>query len=252
MSKPIVLSLVVTVLIGASVYSADTAKKLKMSEIAPAEDLVAAVDAKIVALEKYVGDAATFKKSGEKLTRDAGMLAVLAQAIVEHDQPSAWQKSAADVREAAMKLAAVESQGEATQLLQAVKDAKAGKLKGADAKADWDSLTDFDSLMSEVKMLNRNVGKAARKMRRGLDEEARNAAARDAEVLAIIGLVIEADTNYLEEDSGIPKWKQYSVDQRTTGTELAAAFRANDAGGVKAAYSKFRKSCSGCHKEFRD
>lgn len=239
-------------LITAAAFSADDVpEKTKMSTVAPAESLTTAANQKIAALQKYVADSDTFEKSAKNLKRDAGMLAVLAQAIAEHDEESPLKKSAVPLRDAALKLAAATSQEGAAQALQAVTQAQSGQASGGELQHEWAELIDFDSLMSEIGQRNRNVGRAVRQMRRGLDQEARNEAALDADMLALLGLVVEADTYGNDDEESMAGWKKYAVLQRETAAQTASAFRNDDAKTLKFAYDGCRESCSGCHKDFR-
>ena len=247
------LALCGALFVTAAAYSADgDQQQQKMSEVAPAESLQAAAVDKIENLQKYVADADTFGKSGRNLKRDAGVLAVLAQAIAEHDQDSSLKKSAIPLRDAALKLAAATSHSDAAQSFESITAAQAGQAGDGELNRDWAQLIDFDSLMAEVNLRNRNVGRSERKMRRGLGQQARDEAARDADILAVLSLVVQADTHEIKEGGDVAGWKKYAADERTAAIETAAAFRTNDAKGVQSAYAALRKSCSGCHKDYRE
>ncbi len=251
MPKTALLIATIVVLISAAAYSADNETNKQVSSVAPAQNLVTAADEKVASIEKSLTDPEGFDKAKKNLKRDAGILAVLAQAIAEHDQQTPWQLSAPDLRDVALQLAAADSHGQAVQLLETAKNAQGGEPKGAEKQANWNKLIDFDSLMDEIKLRNSTVGRAARKMRRGLSEDEREEVARDLEILALTGLVVGADTHEVKNNSDIPKWKQFAAEQRMGAVETAVAFRKNDGNAVKASYAKLKKSCSGCHKAFR-
>src|SRR5262249_10256075 len=75
----------------------------KIGKVAVAADLVAEAEVKIKSLEESL---ATDKSYNElkptSIPTDAGVLAVLAQSITESEEKTAWQASAADVRDGAI------------------------------------------------------------------------------------------------------------------------------------------------------
>jgi len=252
MCKSFLFAGAVAALMTTAAWTADADPEVKNSSVVSAENLSHAADEKIAKLEKALATPEEFEKAKKYLSRDAGMMAVFAQAIAEHEQDVDWKGSAPDVRDAAIKLAGAESQGEAAQFLQDVKVARGGEARGAEVKKNWAELIDFEALMHEITLRNRSVGRTARKMRRKVDEETRETAARDVEIMALIGVVIAANTDYAGDDEEIKKWQKYSHEQRDNGVAAAAAFRQEDADALKTAYASFRKSCSECHKAFRD
>ena len=76
----------------------------KVAEIATADDLIAEVNAKIELLGQQHANAETFNRLAE--TRDvnqaAGIVAVMAQAVVEHPDGAKAKFKPADVRDAAL------------------------------------------------------------------------------------------------------------------------------------------------------
>ena len=252
MYKSFLFAAGVAALMTSAAWTADANPAVKTSSVVSAENLSLAADEKIAKLEKSLATPEEYEKAKKYLSRDAGMIAVFAQAIAEHDQAVDWKASAADVRDAAIKLAGAESQGEAAQFLQDVKVARGGEAMGAEAQKNWAELIDFGAMMHEITLRNRSVGRTARKMRRKVDEETREEAARDVEIMALIGVVIAANTDFAGDDEEMKEWKRYSHNQRDSGMAAAAAFRQGDADALKTAYANFRKSCSECHKAFRD
>ncbi|WP_339909822.1 hypothetical protein [Symmachiella dynata] len=251
MPKLTALVLTTLLFVTAVTVSADGKAKPKLSDIAPVENFTSAADEKIVALQKYVATPETFDKSARKLKRDAGMVAIFAQVIAEHDQDSPAKQSAVPLRNAALKLAVATTLEDATQSLKELKQAQAGKGTSGDVSMDWAQLINFDSLMNEVAVRNRAVGRAVRKMRRGLDQNARDEVAHDADILAVLAMVAAADTHPVKDKATIDGWKNFANEQRTAAIATAAAFRKNDAQGAKTAYTRLAKSCSGCHKAYR-
>ena len=226
------LPLALTLLAGACLVPAQAADKL--STVTPVADLVAEAELKLKELEGFVADGDTYTKNKKKgIPQAAGTLAVLAQGIAEHDEESAWKKSAADIRDAALSIAKAATGG-----------------KGADAKVEhaWDKLIDMDSLMSEVSKRNNGLRKTFRK---APDDAV--AASRDASVLAVLALVIEADTHEVKDKADIEKWKTYSKQLQTSMTKISAALKAKkDADGKALFLGDAAGSCNKCHTEIRD
>lgn len=220
----------------------------KLSTVTPVADLVTEAETKIKDLEALLADDASYTKAKKKgVPQAAGTLAILAQAIAAHDEDSAMKKSAADVRDAAMALAKAGSFDDAKKALDAAKAAAGGKAGGAKVEHAWEKLTDMDSLMAEVSGRNGKLRKAFRKA-----PEDHAAASRDASVLAVLALVIDADTHEVKDKGDIEKWKKYSKDLQTSMTQISAALKAKDDAKGKSLFLESAKSCNSCHTEIRD
>ena len=245
MVQKVWLPLALTLLAGACLVPARAADKL--SAVTPVADLVAEAESKIKDIEALVADDASYAKAKKKgVPQAAGTLATLAQGIAQHDEDSGWKKSAADVRDAAIAIAKSASFDDAKKGLEAVKAAAGGKAGVAKVEHDWDKLIDMDSLMSEVSARN---GKFRKFFKTPKDHDA---ASRDASVLAVLALVIEADTHEVKDKADIEKWKKYSKDLQESMTKISAALKAKDEAGAKKLFVESGKSCSGCHTDIRD
>ncbi|MES2792611.1 MAG: hypothetical protein V4719_23570 [Planctomycetota bacterium] len=240
------LPLALTLLAGACLVPAQAAEKL--STVTPVADLVAEADLKIKDIEALLADDASYTKAKKKgVPQAAGTLAVLAQGIAEHDEDSAWKKSAADVRDAALVIAKSGSLADAKKGLDAAKAAVGGTAGGAKVEHAWDKLIDMDSLMGEVSARNGKLRKAVRK---APDDHV--AASRDASVLAVLSLAIEADTHDVKDKADIEKWKKYSKDLQESMTKISAAFKAKNDAEAKSLFTASATSCNTCHTEIRD
>lgn len=246
MVRKLFFSLALTMLASACLVPAFAADKL--STVSPVADLVAEAETKIKELDGLLADNDSYTKAKKKgVPQAAGVLAVLAQAIAEHDEESAWKKSAADVRDAAIAIAKAGSLADAKKGLDAAKAGTGGKAAGAKAEHAWDKLIDMDSLMSEVSGRSGKLRKAFRKA-----PEDHVAASRDASVLAVLSLVIEADTHDVKDKADIEKWKKYSKDLQKSMTDISAALKAKDDAKGKSLFLESAKSCNSCHTDIRD
>lgn len=246
MVRKLWLPLTLTMLTAACLVPAQAADKL--STVTPVADLVAEAEVKVKDLEGLLADNDSYTKAKKKgVPQAAGTLALLAQGIAEHDEDSAWKKSAADIRDAALSITKAGSLDDAKKGLDAAKAAIGGKASGAKVEHAWDKLIDMDSLMAEVSKRNGSLRKSFRKA-----PEDHAAASRDASVMAILALAIEADTHEVKDKADIEKWKKYSKDLQVSMTKISAALKAKDDAAGKALFTESAKSCNGCHTDIRD
>ncbi|MCY2963726.1 MAG: cytochrome c [Planctomycetota bacterium] len=224
---------------------------VKIKEVAAGADLVIEANAKIKSLEESLADASKYQEAkASSLGRDAGVLAVLAQAVIESEDKPEWKASAADVRDGAIAIWNSKSFEDAKKGLDAVKAAAGGTAAGAKPEAEWNKLTKLGALMKEVNARNGKLRRNVRKLPEKDDELA--ATARDASVLAILALVTHEDTHEVKADADKPLWQSQSKDFQKEMTAAAAAFKAKDAAGAKKAFDAANKACNDCHKKFRD
>lgn len=246
--KPVLMSLAVAVLAAAFVLPTYAASPVALEKVAPVAELVAVGDAKIATLEAALKDGDSYGAAKSKaIPKDAGVLAVVAQALAEHSDKAAWKGAAADVRNAALKLAEAKSYDDAKAALAAVKEAQGGKASGAKAEHDWAKLTSLDNVMTEVAFLN---GKVRGALRKTGDDTAE--ATRQASTLAVLALVAHADTHEVKNKNDISKWQKFAADMQTHMTETATALRAKDAAAAKTAFAAAGKQCAGCHADFKE
>lgn len=246
MVKKVWLPVALGLVVGACLMPAFAADKL--STVTPVGDLVSEVEVKIKDLETALTDSESYTKSKKKaIPQSAGLLAVLAQAIAEHDEESAIKKSAADLRDSALAIVKAGSLEDAKKALENAKAAAGGKAGTAKGEFAWDKLIGMDELMSEVSSRSGKLRKAYRKA-----PEDHAATSRDASVLAVLALCIEADTHEVKDKGDLEKWKKYAQDMRKSMTEIAAALKAKDDVKGKALFIESSKSCNGCHTDIRD
>jgi cytochrome c556 len=219
-----------------------------VKDVAPVAHLITELDAKITDLEKLLATSKDYDESKKsKLPTDAGVAAVLAQAIADHADKSEYKGAAADVRDAAIKLWKSDSYDAAKAALAAVKEAAGGKSGGAAPDYDWAKLARLSSVMSEVNKRNGQLRRATRKAPPDPSVEARSAS-----VLAILSLVAHEDTHEVKGgEADIAKWKAFSLDMQKASSDLSVAFEAKNADDAKKSFEALQKSCSACHADFR-
>jgi hypothetical protein len=246
--KKTLLSLSLAVLAAALCIPAIAAEKPKISSIAPAGDLATEANAKIEALEKALADSGSYEMAKKKaIPRDAGVLAVLEQALAEYDGDAPEKASAPAARDAALELVKSSSYDAAKKALDKVKAARDGKgATGASTHA-WDKLIDMDSLMSEVSARNGKFRRVFKSPPADL-----SGPSRDFAVLSVLAIVIGSDTHEVKDKSDVAKWESYANEMQAQMAKGAAALRGKNVDDAKAAFTTAGKSCNGCHTEIRD
>ena len=223
------------------------AAPVEVSSVLAVEDLVAEIESKAKKLDIAVKDEASLKRAIEfdTLATDAGTIACLAQALVEHKDGKKSGMSAAALRDAAIALGETEDLKEAQNGLAAIKAAIEGK--GGEAKTEhaWDELVDMHRLMLEMELRQVKLRRSISRPRR-LEKDSVNAA-----VLIALALAMEADSYGLEGDD-LKDWQKWARQYREEAIGLTKAMKADDADTAKKLFEKSDVSCEACHKQFRD
>ncbi len=221
----------------------------KIVEIATVEDLVAEINAKVELLGQQVASAEAFEKTLEKkeVNQAAGVVACMAQAIVEHPDKAKAKFHAADLRDAAVLLRAAKTFDDATKLFAKVKEAHAGKSAGtAKPEAEWNKLTGLGRMMEEVNSRSATIRRGLRRLQKP-DETA-----RDCSTLAILALAMEVDTHEVKDPAQLPLWKELSVKYRSEMVSMAKAVRAKDTAKANEHFVAANEACNKCHEQIRD
>jgi len=245
--KPTALLCSLTVLVMALTFETEGAAPVEVSSVLAVKDLVSEIESKTQKLELAVEDEAALKRAIEfdTLATDAGTIACLAQALVEHKEGKKSGISAAALRDAAIALGETEDLQEAQNGLAAIKAAIDGK--GGDAKAEhaWDELVDMHRLMLEMELRQVKLRRSISRPRR-LERDAVHAS-----VLITLALAMEADSYGLEGDD-LKEWTKWARTYREDAVGIAKAMKADDADTAKKLFEKSDVSCEACHKAFRD
>lgn len=248
MLKKVLLGVSLAVVAGGILVPAFAAAPVKMSKVAPVADFVAEAEAKVKTLETALATNDSYLAGQKKsIPEDAGILAVLAQAIAEHEEKPTWKASAADLREGAKAIANSKTYDEAKKGLASVKDALGGKSAGASKDHEWGKLAKLGGVMAEVNKRNGALRKAVRSTTADTAQ-----ASRDASVVALLAVVTHEDTHEVKSPADLPKWKAFALDMQTNMSAMAGDFRKKDVAAAKESFTKAGKSCADCHAEIRD
>ncbi len=221
----------------------------KIVEIASVDDLVAEINAKVELLGQQTASAEAFAMTVEKkeVNQAAGVVACMAQAIVEHPDKAKAKFHAADLRDAAVLLRAAKTFDDAKKLFAAVKDAHAGKSAGtAKPDAEWNKLTGLGRMMEEVNSRSATIRRGLRRLQK--PEET----ARDCTTLAILALAMEVDTHEVKDPAQLPLWRELAVKYRTEMTAMAKAVRTKDTAKATEHFTSANDACNKCHEKIRD
>ena len=227
------------------------AAPVKVATVAPIGDLVAESESKIKALEEALAtDKSYLEAKKTTIPTDAGVLAVLAQAIVESDETAAWKPAAADLRDGAIAIATSKTYDEAKKGLEAVKSAHGGKAGGAKPDHEWNKLSGFGGLMKEVSKRNGKLRRGSKL--KSLDDMQAGEFSRDASVLAVLALAVHDDTHEVKKKAETPEWQKFAKELQAQSTAGAAAFKKKDLAAAADAFKKGNTACNDCHKQFKE
>ena len=249
MSRHLAVSMCAIVALPVCLVPAWSEAPQKIVEIATVDDLVAEIGAKVELLGQQLASAESFAKTIEKqeVNQAAGVIACMAQAIVEHPDKAKAKFHAADLRDAAVALRPVKAFDEATQLFAAVKEAHAGKsARTAKPDAEWNTLTGLGRVMEEINGRSATIRRGLRRLQKP-DETA-----RDCTTLAVLALAMEVDTHEVKDKAQLPLWKDLSAKYRSEMTAMSKAVRAKDSAKANEHFTAANEACDKCHKQIRD
>jgi hypothetical protein len=223
------------------------AAPVPLGEVAPLEDLVFEVAARVAELDRLLATAEAFDeaKDGE-VPRAFGVLALMGQAIAEHADARGTQVSGPALRAAALQFGEESSYEDAQAALAAVKEAQSGKGGDVAAEHNWARLIRMGPMMEEVEDRS---GKLVRVARRpgGKPEEIAHAS-----TLAVLALAMAEDTHEVKNEADIPSWKEMSLQYQQQMTRMAVAIRTKDRKSAGELLIAATETCDRCHEKFRD
>lgn len=219
-----------------------------VSKAVGAEELAAASKSKAEDLGKAVADDASFGRAmeGKTIAKDAGVIACLAQALVEHKDGEASGVNATGLRDAAIVLSKTKTLDDAKAALNKVNEALAGKGATGEKDHPWNKLVNMHRMMEEFELQGGTLRRVLKRPRR-LESYSENAA-----VLVVLGLAMEADTHEVKDPAKLPQWTTWSKEYHQAMSGLNTAIKAGDGDKAKSIFDKAYESCEACHEVFRD
>jgi hypothetical protein len=227
-------------------WAAMAAPPVKITvEVATPADLTAEVVALAASIDQAVESAESFEEQRDSVKRQALQIAILAQALAEHEVDSPLKKSAPGLRNAALALARTTTVEEARQTKMRLQEALEGKLSGTPAvEAEWGKLTRAGTLMPVMKGRSEAVRRA---LRRPTDPELES---RHAMAIAVMILAVHGDTSSVKNPADKSAWQDISLELQGHMSRAAAAIKARD--GTAADHFRLgMEACDKCHLKFK-
>ncbi len=227
-------------------WSVIAAPPVKLTnDVASPADLTAEVGSLLAAADQGLASVESYNDRRDQLKRQAIQIAILAQALAEHEIDSPLKKSAPGLRNAALALARAASFDEAAPALARLKEAAEGKLSGTPAvEADWGKLARAGFLMPAMKERSESIRRALRRPK-DPDMESRHAMA-----IALMILAVHGDTQAVKNPADKPAWQECCVELQGHMSRAAAAIKARNDSAV----DHFRlgmEACDKCHQKFK-
>jgi hypothetical protein len=244
-------SLLAVILLGTAVVGLlplFAAAPVDVAEVAPLDDLVHEVNARVTELERALATEDSYNELKELDVRRAfGVLACLGQAIAEHKDRAQTTIAGPTLRNAALGFNVESTYAEAKEALQAVQAAHSGQADAAAAvEHEWDELIEMLAMMEEIEVRSGKLVRVVRRPRGNPDELAH------ASTIAVLTLAMMADTHALTDEAEIAQWKDMSREYQQLMTKLASAIRDKDRRTAGDLLIQATKSCERCHETFRD
>jgi hypothetical protein len=219
-----------------------------VSKAVGAEELATAARTKAEDLGKAVASEAAYGRAMENkiIAKDGGVIACLAQALVEHKDGDASGINATGLRDAAILLSRTKKLADATAALKNVNEALAGKGEKGEKDHPWNKLVNMHRMMEEFEYQGGKLRRVLKRPRR-LENYAENAA-----VLVVLGLAMEADTHEVKDKTRLPQWTKWSKEYHQAMSGLNTAIKAGDGAKARSIFDAANESCETCHEVFRD
>lgn len=229
------------------------AAAVKVSVLAPADDLIEQVHYFIQRLDESLADRADFDDARQsRVTKEADVVAVLALGLSLDESKHPLHDSAPRLLASAQSLAAAGADyAAASKSLAAIKAAAAGKGSSAAAPVaptNWKSVAPLGLLMKEVPIVQASL------KRNTQDEQFKSHATQSAgaaATLAVIAQEIMADDTAVKEPAQRPKWQAECAEMRDAAGAVNHAIHAADRDATKASLTRLTRSCAACHADFR-
>jgi hypothetical protein len=224
------------------------AAPVKVTDALDLNDMVAEAKDKVAQLKEAVASEEAFKKAVEdkSINQNCGVLAVVAQAIAEHDKGKDAGIAAPTLRNVAISLRRVKDMNEAKAGVEKLQSALEGKADPA-AMVDhpWNKLTGMHGMMEEINGRGSKIRRALQRPR-ALEKDAQHGS-----VIVALSLAMEEDTHEVKKPEEIPQWKTWAKEYRAAMSQTTAAMKAGDAKKAQDAFAVAGKICADCHAKFR-
>lgn len=218
----------------------------KLSSIASAELLTAAVQEYLADLKPLVADEAAYMQNAEQVGYKANAVTALTHVLGKHDGASPYKANAVEIMAAGRELTRAKDYATAKAAWEKL-NAAVAKTEVAAAEPTWDRVASLGRIMEETSAINGKLKRNLRRLDRTHDDNVRNAA-----VLAAFAQVSIYDTHEVKNEADFDTWYAMMAEMRDAAVALAKPLEANDADGAKAGLDRLEKSCATCHEKFHN
>lgn len=244
------MTLATLVLLTAALIAADPPPAPKVSEFAPAEDLLHQVNHYLKRTGESLAKQEDYPAANQaRVKKDANTLAVLGLALALHDSDHKLKGSAGALIQHAGELAAAsEDYEKAKAAYDKLQAAAAGESSDIAAPKAWQKVAAQGQLMKQVQLLYNGLrrGTDARRFKKQADDNAGMAA-----LLAVIAQSAMVDTHEVKDSSQLGEWYKLAAEMRDSAAELNSAIHAGNQESAVVALKRMNVNCEACHKQFR-
>jgi len=227
------------------------AAAVKVSEFAPAEDLINQIKYFIDRLDQSLASKDAYDDAAQsRVAKEADTVAVLALGLSLYDGKHPLSGSTGHLLAAAEALSkAGADYAAARKALDELKAAAAGKTTGPDATTPgWEPIAPLGLLMKEVPIVQSSMKRSLQSER--FKTQAKQAAATAA-TLAMIAQAVAADDSAFKQPEQRQKWRDECIEMRDAAGAVNRAVHAGDPEAAQKAVGRLSQSCVGCHNDFR-
>lgn len=216
----------------------------KLSGVASAELLTAAVQEYLADLKPLVADEAAYMQNADQVGFKANAVTALTHVLGKHDGASPYKANAVEIMTVSKELTRAKDYATAKAAWEKLSAAvaKAGVVA---AEPTWDRVASLGRMMEETSAINGKLKRNLKRLDRTHDDNVRNAA-----VLAALAQVSIYDTHEVKNPADFDVWYAMMAEMRDAAVALAKPLEANDAAGAKAGLDRLEKSCATCHQKF--
>ncbi|MCG6155116.1 hypothetical protein [Rubinisphaera margarita] len=208
--------------------------------------LVAGLEQKMETLGELLADPEKYDDNEEFVVRAGGVIAVLSQALIEHDESSKSKIAAPALRDIGLGLQDYVGHEEASDLYQQAQSAMKGEAEGEHEKDHpWDELIGMYEMMEEMNDRNGGLSRSLRRSRGKVEEQL------NASTNAVLSIAMLADHSYLEDEDQAEQWDEWSKQCIEAMKGLTKAIEEKDQTKIAEFYKAANRACDQCHEVHR-
>ena len=230
---------------------------VKVSDYAPADDLIAAQKFFLSQLEEPLANKAEYAEDlQERSKKNALILAVLAMNLGLHDTKNAAQAAAPMHYQLALSLAKnVKDYDAAKMTFDLLKQTQPEKTTDGKEKVQvvegpalkWEMVRGQGAMMKKTNELSSAI---KRNLTPARFEKQLDALKYQSATMAAIGQATFVDKHHVKDPTEHPTYEKYAVEFRTAAAELNKAVHAADQAAALKAFARTEQSCHACHEKF--